>query len=125
MTRIFLLCILILAAWFSRPVWADEPRSDRWQIGIHSYAQIMPSNDPVCVAEVHIFNFETDNLRVASGSVWLGDLHVGMTYELNVGPLASETYYAYPMDGYYAAPPELTVMDKDTGIIRICPFVGM
>lgn len=102
-----------------------EQRTDHWQNGIQSYAEIVPSNEGSCVAEIRINNFPTDNLAAASGSLWLGDLHVGISYRLNVGWLAAERYTIYPPDGFVAVPSEIEVQDSGTGSVLICPFVGM
>jgi hypothetical protein len=118
MTR--LACLLAI---FAFPVFAETP-SDRWQNGIQSFAEIVPINDGNCVAEILINNYPTDRNPAASGALVLGDLHVGISYKLNVGYLAAEEYKVWPPDGYIAIPSEIEVQDSGTGSVLICHYVG-
>lgn len=121
MTRLSLAALFALHA--CAPAWAEE-RSDKWQPNLESYAHMVPVDASPCEYEVTIYNYETDHVKAASGSLWVGDFHVGIAYWLNVGPLASERYVVYPPDGWIAIPSEIIIQDKDQATVQICRFVG-
>lgn len=123
--------IVVFVVWFvmgcmvlASIVWGDEARSDRWDIDRQSYAVILPTDEPGCEAEVHIFNYETDSARVASGSLWLGDMHVGIVHRLNVGYLGEEQYEVNVPPGYYADPPTIIIADDSSDVVFICQWLG-
>lgn len=102
-----------------------QTADDTWHTSARSHAVILPTDEPNCVAEVHIHNQPTDSAGTLSGNIQIGDIAVGIRYWLNVDPLGAGRYALYPPDGYIAIPPEIVVLDNEDGMVLICSYVGM
>lgn len=101
-----------------------ETDNSTWHTSARSHAVILPTDEPNCVAEVHIHNQPTDSAGTLSGSIEIGDISVGIVYWLNVDPMGAERYALYPPDGYIAIPPEIVVLDNEDGMVLICQWLG-
>lgn len=123
MIRLAIIAATVLAVHIWHPAYG-EGQNDAWYTSHRSHSIIVGVDHEGCIAEIHVHNRPTDNILTLTGHLSLGDVTVGIAYEMNVDEAGAERYELFPPDGYVAIPQELTVRDNENGVAIICEWVG-